>query len=93
MPDFIGTGYHRFIDFNGYPAISPPWGTLNAIDLNVGKIVWSVPLGEFPNCLQRGFHKPERRTMAGRLLLMAALFLSVLPRMKSSGSSMPKQER
>ncbi len=41
------TGYNRFTDKNGYPGIKPPWGTLNAIDLNTGQTLWQVPLGEF----------------------------------------------
>ncbi len=40
-------GYNRFNDPEGYPAICPPWGTLNAIDLNRGEILWKVPLGDF----------------------------------------------
>ena len=32
--------FGRFMDENGYPAVKPPWGTLNAIDLNKGEIVW-----------------------------------------------------
>lgn len=41
-------GYNKFLDPDGYPAVEPPWGTLNAIDLNRGEIVWTVPLGEYP---------------------------------------------
>jgi quinoprotein glucose dehydrogenase len=48
------TGYNRFLDKNGYPGITPPWGTLNAIDLNSGKLLWKVPLGEFPELTKRG---------------------------------------
>ncbi|GAA4083902.1 PQQ-binding-like beta-propeller repeat protein [Mucilaginibacter panaciglaebae] len=40
------TGYNKFLSKEGLPALSPPWGTLNAINLNTGKIAWKVPLGE-----------------------------------------------
>jgi len=42
------TGYNKFLSKEGYNAMSPPWGTLNAIDLNKGEIVWKIPLGEYP---------------------------------------------
>ena len=38
----------------GYPAVKPPWGTLNAIDLNNGTIAWRVTLGEYPELTKRG---------------------------------------
>src|SRR5690606_37411931 len=52
---YKSTGYHKFLDSNGLPAISPPWGTLNAIDLNTGDYIWSVPLGETPSLQEKGF--------------------------------------
>lgn len=48
------TGYNRFLDSNGYPGIKPPWGTMNAIDLNSGKLLWKVPVGEFEELTKRG---------------------------------------
>jgi quinoprotein glucose dehydrogenase len=41
-------GYNRFLDPEGYPAVKPPWGTLNAINLHTGEYAWRIPLGEYP---------------------------------------------
>jgi quinoprotein glucose dehydrogenase len=41
-------GYIRFTDPQGFPAVTPPWGTLTAIDMNRAAIAWQVPLGEIP---------------------------------------------
>jgi quinoprotein glucose dehydrogenase len=51
---YIFTGYRKFIDPDGYPAIAPPWGTLNAIDLDTGKYLWKIPLGEYPDLASQG---------------------------------------
>ena len=48
------TGYNRFLDKDGYPGIKPPWGTLNAVDLNSGKLLWKVPLGEYEELKKTG---------------------------------------
>lgn len=48
------TGYNRFLSKEGYPAIAPPWGTLNAINLNTGKMAWRIPLGNDPVFTQKG---------------------------------------
>ena len=37
--------YARFWDQDQWPCQKPPWGTLNAVDVNKGEIVWKVPLG------------------------------------------------
>lgn len=54
LPPYTMTGYNRFLTKDGYPAIKPPWGTLNAINLNTGKIEWKVPLGAFDALSQQG---------------------------------------
>ncbi|MBC2838189.1 PQQ-binding-like beta-propeller repeat protein [Robiginitalea sp. SC105] len=51
------TGYHKFLDSNGLPAISPPWGTLHAIDLNTGEYLWQVTLGDTESLKAAG-HPP-----------------------------------
>ena len=60
------TGYEKFLDNEGYPAIKPPWGALTAIDLNTGDFAWQVPLGEHIELTARGSRGPARRTSADR---------------------------
>lgn len=47
------TGYKKFLDPDGYPAIAPPWGTLSAIDLKTGRSLWIIPFGEYPDLAQQ----------------------------------------
>jgi quinoprotein glucose dehydrogenase len=49
------TGYNKFLSQEGLPVITPPWGTLNAINLNTGKILWKVPLGENEEMMKKGY--------------------------------------
>ena len=48
------TGYRKFLDPEGYPAVLPPWGTLNAINLNTGEYAWKIPLGQYPELAADG---------------------------------------
>lgn len=70
---YAHTGYNRFFDQNGYPAVKPPWGTLNAIDLNEGEIVWTVPLGEFPELTARGIPKTGTENYGGPVVTSGGL--------------------
>lgn len=54
-----------FVDPYGAPAISPPWGTLNAIDLNKGEILWKVPLGEYPELAAKGIRHTGAKNFGG----------------------------
>ncbi len=54
VPPFIQTGYNKVTGSDGYPGVKPPWGTLNAIDLNTGEYLWRVPLGEYKALTQKG---------------------------------------
>ncbi len=59
------TGYRRFLDPEGYPAIAPPWGTLNAINLNTGEYVWKIPLGEYPDLAAKGMKNTGSENYGG----------------------------
>ncbi len=67
------TGYNRWLDTNGYPAVKPPWGTLNAIDLNTGEYRWRVPLGEDPALSARGIPPTGLENYGGPLVTAGGL--------------------
>ena len=72
-PPYTHTGYNRFLDPDGYPAIKPPWGTLNAIDLNTGDYLWRVPLGEYPELIARGLAPTGTENYGGPLVTAGGL--------------------
>jgi len=66
-------GFRRWLDPEGYPAIKPPWGTLNAVDLNTGEIKWSVILGEYPELTARGIPPTGTENYGGPLVTAGGL--------------------
>lgn len=50
------TGYNKFLTKEKYPAVKPPWGTLNAINLNTGQLIWKTTLGDYPELKAKGIH-------------------------------------
>jgi quinoprotein glucose dehydrogenase len=66
-------GYNKFLDPDGYPAIQPPWGTLTAIDLSKGEIVWSIPLGEYPELAAKGMNNTGSENYGGSLATAGGL--------------------
>lgn len=69
------TGYHKFQDQDGYPAVSPPWGTLNAIDLNTGKYLWTVPLGFYPELAAKGMKNTGTENYGGPIVTGGGLVI------------------
>lgn len=67
-PSYGSTGYNKFLTKEGYPAISPPWGTLNAINLNTGEYEWKVPLGEFEALKEKGIPTTGRENYGGSVV-------------------------
>jgi quinoprotein glucose dehydrogenase len=74
MPYSI-TGYTRFDDAEGYPAVAPPWGTLNAIDLNTGKYLWKLPLGEYPELAAKGLKDTGTENYGGPIVTAGGLLI------------------
>ncbi|MGB7845038.1 MAG: PQQ-binding-like beta-propeller repeat protein [Candidatus Acidiferrum sp.] len=67
------TGYKRFLDPDGYPAVVPPWGTLNAINLNTGEYVWKIPLGEYPELAAQGLKNTGTENYGGPIVTAGGL--------------------
>ena len=67
------TGYHKFLDPGGYPGVAPPWGTLNAINLNTGEYVWKIPLGEYPELASKGQKNTGTENYGGPIVTAGGL--------------------
>lgn len=66
--EYVFTGYRKFLDPDGYPAITPPWGTLSAIDLTTGKHLWQVNLGEYPTLAKQGLANTGSESYGGPIV-------------------------
>jgi quinoprotein glucose dehydrogenase len=67
------TGYNKFLDPEGYPAVAPPWGTLNAINLNTGEYAWKIPLGEYPELAAKGLNNTGTENYGGPIVTAGGL--------------------
>jgi quinoprotein glucose dehydrogenase len=67
------TGYRRWLDPEGYPAVGMPWGTLSAIELATGKDVWRIPFGEFPELAARGMKDTGSENYGGPVVTSGGL--------------------
>ena len=72
-PKYRFTGYHKFLDPDGYPAVAPPWGTLNAINLNTGEYAWKIPLGEYPELAAQGIKNTGSENYGGPVVTAGGL--------------------
>jgi quinoprotein glucose dehydrogenase len=66
-------GYNKFLDPDGYPAVAPPWGTLNAINLNTGEYVWKQPFGEYPQLAKQGLRNTGSENYGGSIVTAGGL--------------------
>jgi quinoprotein glucose dehydrogenase len=72
-PPYAFGGFQRWFDREGYPAIKPPWGTLNAVDMNSGALLWKVPLGEYPELTARGIPPTGTENYGGPVVTAGGL--------------------
>ncbi len=72
-PPYAFGGFQRWFDREGYPAIKPPWGTLNAVDMNTGALLWKVPLGEYRELTARGIAPTGTENYGGPVVTAGGL--------------------
>jgi quinoprotein glucose dehydrogenase len=72
-PSYTHNGYPKLLDHQGYPGCKPPWGTLNCLDLNTGKLRWKVPLGEYPELTAQGINKTGTENFGGAIVTAGGL--------------------
>lgn len=65
--------YTRFWDENMWPCQQPPWGTLNAVDLNKGELAWKVPLGVVDALQAKGGPKTGTPNLGGSMVTAGGL--------------------
>ena len=67
-PRYSFNGYPKFLDQEGYLANKPPWGTLDCLDLNTGKLLWAVPLGEHEELTKQGIRNTGTENFGGAIV-------------------------
>lgn len=65
--------FKTFVDPDGYPANTPPWGTLSAINLDTGNYAWKIPLGEYPELAAAGIRDTGTENHGGSAVTAGGL--------------------
>lgn len=65
--------YARFWDDHHFPCQQPPWGTLNAVNLNTGEIVWKATLGVVDALAAKGIPQTGIYNLGGSIATAGGL--------------------
>ena len=71
--EFGISGYTKFLDKDGFPGIRPPWGTLNAIDMNTGEYLWTKVFGSYPELEAKGIPQTGSESYGGPVITESGL--------------------
>ena len=63
----------RFWQDNKWPCLEPPWGTLNAVDLNRGEVVWTSTLGVVEELMEKGVPQTGTPNLGGSIVTAGGL--------------------
>lgn len=72
LPYYI-SGYNKFLSKSNQYALAPPWGVLNAIDLNTGEYVWKTTLGEDSLLKAKGVKETGTENYGGPVITKGGL--------------------
>jgi quinoprotein glucose dehydrogenase len=78
-PQYTYNGYPKLLDDEGYPGCKPPWGTLNCLDLNTGKLIWQRPLGTYPDLAMWGEDDTGAENFGGPSVVGDVVFCAGTP--------------
>jgi quinoprotein glucose dehydrogenase len=62
---YFAVGYKFITDHEGYPGSKPPWGQLQCLDLNTGRVLWRRPLGVYPEMEAQGLPETGTQNFGG----------------------------
>lgn len=72
-PRYRFAGLDKWLDPDGYPAVSRPWGTLSAINLNFGNYFWIVPPGVYSELATAGMKGTGTENYGGPIVTAGGL--------------------
>lgn len=70
------TPFQRFEDAEKRHAVKPPWGKINALNLNTGEYEWTIPLGNHPDLQKEGEPETGMQTWPGPIATAGGILIN-----------------